>query len=302
MGWSLRELYVQGITSGSYLLVLYIGVKSEEPAGWAISLALAAIIAFFAWMSAFRRNRSIADTPTSKIASAAQGYVELFGRASDGPEFRVQAQPGSRPCVWFRCIKYRKGTDDKWEELERKTSDSIFELDDGTGKCMVDPESAEVITTHVRTWYEGRYKFVESQLFPNDSLYALGAFSTVGGASAPNDLKADVGALLAEWKARPQELLKRFDLDDNGQIDLKEWELARNAARREVERRQQERSQVPDVHLMRRPDSGQLFLLSNLSPHALKRRYALWGWFHLTVFFRGVASASWVSLHYLITR
>jgi cell division septal protein FtsQ len=48
---------------------------------------------------------------------------------------------------------------------------------------------------------------------------------------------------------------------------------------------------------MRNPETGQLYLLSNLSPHQLKRRYALWSWFHITMFFGGVGGAVWVMMH-----
>lgn len=34
-----------------------------------------AAVSFFAWMANYRRYRQIHDLPTSRIASAAQGYV-----------------------------------------------------------------------------------------------------------------------------------------------------------------------------------------------------------------------------------
>ena len=47
--------------------------------------------------------RMIEDTPTSRIRSAAQGYVELGGRcrALDGTQ--NLAPLTQRPCVWWRC-------------------------------------------------------------------------------------------------------------------------------------------------------------------------------------------------------
>lgn len=295
-----RDGYANLITSGGYLLLVIVGIKTEHPAGWVFSLAIIAVIAFFTWMSAFRRSRAIADTPTSRIASAAQGYVEIYGSASMGAGNLVQAKPGSQPCVWFRCITYRKTHDDKWREVERHASDVIFEIADDTGRCLVDPEHAEVLTTHRRTWREGDYKYVEYQLFPMDRIYALGEFATIGGANSHFDLKGDIQALLAEWKKDHPQLLKRFDLDGNGEIDLNEWQLARNAAKREVEKQHRELRLQPGVHVMRRPESGQLYLLSNLSPHQLHRRYASWSLFHLVVFFLGVGGAVWVSLHYAL--
>jgi len=297
---SFRDGYANLITSGSYLLLLIVGIKTGRPSGWVFSLGMIAAVGFFAWIAAFRRSRVIADTPTSKIASAAQGYVEIYGSATRAPEYEVKAILASQPCIWFRCVTYRKVGDDKWQEISRETSDSLFELNDSTGKCMVDPEHAEVITTHKRTSYDGQYKYVEEQLFCSDNVYALGEFSTVGGANSTFDLNGDVNMLLTQWKQDKPALLKRFDLDGNGEIDLNEWQLARSAARREVEKQHRELRLQTGVHVMRQPASGQLFLLSNLSPQKLKLRYALWSFFHLAMFFGGVGGAVWVALRFTV--
>jgi hypothetical protein len=292
----LRGGYVNLITSGSHLLLLLVAARINEAPVWAGCFALISAIGFIAWVSSFRRGRAIADTPTSRIASAAQGYVEIYGRASNDAQFHVQAKNGSFPCVWFRCTTYRRNADNKWQEIDHSVSDSIFEIQDGSGHCMVDPEHAEVITTHSRTWYEGDYKHVEEQLLSSDSIYVLGEFNTVGGANNPLSREEDVRALLAEWKKDQSSLLKRFDLDQDGEIDLQEWELARRAAIREVEKQHRELRQHPGVHVMRRPASGRLYLLSNLSPQQVKRKYTWWGWFHLATFFAGLAMAIWFGL------
>ena len=299
---SLRDGYANLITSCGHLLILLLAAQVNLPWVWVAALSLISVISFAAWASALRRRRAIGDTPTSSIDSAAQGYVELYARASAAPEFRVQSKAGSLPCIWFRCVTYRKGRDNEWEEVDRSVSDSIFELADASGKCMVDPDHAEVITSHHRTWHDGQYKHVEEQLFASDQLYVLGEFCTLGGANSALDLDADVGALLAEWKKNQPDLLRRFDLDGNGQIDLKEWALARNAARREVEQQHRELRLKTGVHVIRRPQSGQLFLLSNLSPHQLRQRYLLWCWFHLATFFGGVGGATWVALYHMLGR
>ena len=77
---SLRRSYVQLITSGAQLLLLIVGIRLESRSGWLYCLALMAIISVFAWLSSLNRLRAIRDTPTSRVASAAQGYVELTGR------------------------------------------------------------------------------------------------------------------------------------------------------------------------------------------------------------------------------
>ncbi|MEZ0237796.1 MAG: hypothetical protein ACAH06_07015 [Methylophilaceae bacterium] len=291
----LRDNYVNLLTSGSHLVLLLVAVRINERPAWTVCFALIAGISFFAWVSNFRRGRVIADTPTSKIGSAAQGYVELYGRAN-GNKKLVQAKGGSFPGVWYRCTTYRLNSDRKWVASDHVVSESIFEINDGSGVCMVDPDHAEVITTHTRTWYEGEYRHVEEQLFASDRIYVLGEFHTMGGAHTHLSHKEDVSALLAAWKRDPEHLLKRFDLNSDGEIDIREWELARKAAAREVERNHRELRQQPGVHVMRRPVSGRMYLISNLSPHQLKRKYQLWGAFHISVFFAGLAAVIWLGV------
>jgi len=288
MALGLRDGYVNLLTSGSHLLLLAVAAKINERPAWTISLALIAAISFFAWTSNFRRGRAIADTPTSHIGSAAQGYVELYGSARSNQKL-VQAKGGSIPGVWYRCKTYRMNSERKWVMTDETVSESLFEINDGSGMCLIDPDHAEVITTHTRTWYEGQYRHEEQQLFARDIIYVLGEFHTLGGAHEPLSHKEDVAALLADWKRDPDGLKKRFDLNDDGEIDLDEWELARKAAAREVEKNHRELRQHPGVHVMRRPASGRMYLISNLSPHQLKRKYQWWSALHLGIFFAGLA-------------
>jgi hypothetical protein len=116
----------------------------------------------------------------------------------------------------------------------------------------------------------------------------LGEFHTKGGAHEHLNHKEDVSALLAEWKRDPQVLKERFDLNGDGEIDLREWELARKAAAREVEKNHRELRQQPGIHVMRRPSSGRMYLISNLSPQQLKRKYQWWSAIHLGIFFAGL--------------
>lgn len=283
----LRDGYVNLLTSGSHLLLLLAAARINERSAWGVSFALIAAISFFAWTSNFRRGRAIADTPTSKIGSAAQGYVEIYGSARSNQKL-VQAKGGSIPGVWFRCKTYRMNTDRKWVATDEIISEALFEIDDGSGLCMIDPDHAEVITTHKRTWYEGEYRHVEEQLFASDRIYVLGEFQTMGGAHTHLSHKEDVAALLADWKRDPAHLMERFDLNGDGKIDMQEWELARKAAAREVEKNHRELRQQPGVHVMRRPAIKRMYLISNLSPHQLKRKYQWWAAVHIGLFFAGL--------------
>lgn len=144
-----------------------------------------------------------------------------------------------------------------------------------------------------RVSYQGHYKHVEELLY-GGAVYVLGELTTLGGANSALDLKEDVSALLAEWKQNPATLRERFDLDKNGEIDLREWELARRAAVREVQQQHREIRPESGVNVMRAPRDGRLFLLSSLSPQKLRNKYLFWSVFHLVILISAASAALWL--------
>lgn len=289
----LRREYGRFITSGSQVLLIGVGLQIDTPAGWAICAGLIAAASLIAWTSTYRRARAIDDTPTSKVASAAQGYTELQGRGRMLAGLPVVSPLAHRPCLWYRFIVERR-RDDKWEHDSSGESEDSFILDDGSGLCLIDPEGAEILPTSKDTWIQSDHRYTEWLLLANETLYALGQFHTRGSADLQLDRAEDVKTLLAEWKKDPQDLLKRFDLDGNGELDLREWELARAQARREVDRMHREALQQAELHILRRPEDGRLYLISSLPPDKLARRYRWWSIAHVAVFFgalAGMASA-----------
>ena len=278
---SLRRHYANFLTSGINLVLLFIGLRIGTPEGWLVSFSLVALTSFFAWMGNIRRHRTIADTPTARVASAPQGYVEFFGRSEQHDGFQLFSKLTQLPCLWYRYEVERRNSQNNWESVEQGESHDTFLLADETGKCVVDPDEAEIITTHKQTWHEGDYRYTEYLLLGQDGLYALGEHATLGGTNSDLSLKEDVSALLAEWKQDKRQLLTRFDLNHDGEIDLKEWELARRQAVRAVEKQHREIRLKDGVHVMRKPRDGRLFLVSNLPPAKLARKYWLWAWAHL---------------------
>ena len=182
-----------------------------------------ALVAFFAWMMSLRRARSIGDTPTSRIASAAQGYVELVGRGRNHPDSPVLSKLTHLPCLWYRYIVEQRTSNNKWQRVASGRSDESFILEDGSGECLVDPEHAEVLPRRSETWHQGDYRYTEWLILTHETVYALGEFSTIGGENQELDLKRDVSALLADWKRDHPGLLARFDLDRDKQISHSEY-------------------------------------------------------------------------------
>jgi len=266
-------------------VLLFAGFQIDSIEAWPIILGLISTISLFAWIGNQRRSRLILDTPTSRIASAAQGYVELVGRARQTQEYPLLSKLTLLPCVWYRYIIEQERNDNKgYDIVEQGTSDDTFLLDDDSGQCFVDPDYAEIITSHKQVWKKGDYRYTEYLLSPLDTLYAIGEFITLGGANSDLDFKGDLNALLTEWKRDTAQLHERFDLNKDGQIDPMEWELAVLAAKREVAKQHGEIRLKDGVHLLRKPKDGRLFLLSNLPEKNLARKYVLWGGFHLLIF------------------
>ena len=291
---SLRREYGQFITSGAQLLLLLVGAKLESRSGWLLCVGLMAVISLVAWLSTLRRRRAIADTPTSRIASAAQGYVELrgIGRPLDYPP--LLSHLTSLPCLWYRYRVEEKSGSDEWKTTSSGESDAALILEDGSGRCLIDVDRAEILTRHKESWVKADRRYTEWKLLIDDPIYALGEFRSIGGATLELDAASDIKALLAEWKNDHGGLLKRFDLNADGAIDVKEWSLARQAARREVEKVHRQARSEADLNTLRCPAEGQLYLISNLDPDKIARRYLWWATFHLAVFFAALGALPWL--------
>lgn len=290
----LRREYAQLVTSGAQLMLLLVGFKLESRNGWLACLTLMAAFSFMAWLSALKRLRAVRDTPTSRIASAAQGYVELAGQGQTFGETPLLSKLSLLPCLWYRYKIEQRSSKNEWKTMENGESNDTFMLRDDTGFCIVDPEQAEIITRHRKQWIKDDYRYTEWNLIANDKLYAIGHFRTQGGSSVDFNTREELGALLAEWKKDMPELHGRFDLDSNGTLDMQEWMLARLAAKREVGKRKQEAEAAPDFHIISKPQDGKLFLISNLEQNDLSRRYLFWTWANLIILIAALGTIGWL--------
>jgi len=295
MTFASTRLHQPGWLSGAvHFIIVALAVQAESVEVWPYALGAMSVVSFFAWAANYRRYRQIHDLPTSNVASAAQGYVELLGQAQMLPGTQILSRLSASPCCWYSYQIEEKGSNDKWQTVDSGRSVDHFLLVDETGQCVISPEGAEVLTKDHRQWEQGGFRYSEWLLLGKSVLYAIGDFSTTSAAATTaREERADVGALLADWKKNEQRLRERFDLDRDGRVDLKEWGLARLQAQREVRKQHAEsRSRaVEGVHLLRKPGDGRLFLLANEMPDKLGARYRFWSWAHLAIFIgTGVAA------------
>ena len=259
--------------------LLYLGLRSNGPA-W---LLASAGLSLWAWIQSRRHYRQIADIPTAKLASAPQGYVEVSGTGRIHPDYPITSPLTGLPCLWYQYTVWR--TDgDRNQIVDSGTSEQPFALDDGSCLALVLPESARVITRHVRTWRNGDYRYHECLLRDNEPIYVLGEHVDSLRGRGGRMLDNRRNAMLAEWKLDQDALKKRFDADANGVIDSREWEAARRAAEAEVMRNASQSPDKPEIGFLRRPADGRPLLLSNYPAGQLAARFRRWSWLHLGVF------------------
>ncbi|MES9903928.1 MAG: GIDE domain-containing protein [Sedimenticola sp.] len=288
----------------------------------------AAIVALYFAFRSLSRARLIEDAPTAKIRSAQQGYVELEGEARAMPGLPIIAPLTGSRCCWYH-YKIEKRGDKNWRTIESDISDGLFLLTDDTGECLIDPEGAEVTPGDRSIWYghtrhpdpgqparerikptdlfglkirfsvstsfSGRYRYTEERIYPGDSLYAIGLFKTRGELDQRQDRTELIREKLRAWKQERPALLHRFDLDRDGEIDQAEWQVARTAAEKEVEREYAQSTNSQPAHLLGGSGSGRLpYLLSTLPQFDLTRRYRLQATVSIVLFFVCGGAAAWM--------
>ena len=277
-----RHDYANLALGGGNLAILLLGLQLGSARGWTFTLALVVLTSFWAWYANLKRYRTMADTPTSRIVSAPQGYIEIIGHGQQPPGERLVSPLNGLPCLWYRYRIERK-SGDRWEYVESGVSHDTFGITDGSGQALVDPDGAEILTSHKQISTADGYRKTEWALIEGETIYVIGEHVTLGGPNAVLDMKVDLSALLAEWKADKSALLARFDADRDGEISLEEWEHARKAASDEVDRNHLDIRLKDGVHLMRKPAHGRPFLIANREVAALVRHFRLWSWVHLAM-------------------
>jgi hypothetical protein len=283
---------------------------------WVLNLGVAVIAGGWFAFRYLHLARVIEDTPTSRVRSAAQGYVELEGRVRPLADKANPAPLTQRDCVWWRYrVQHRtesagRNQREKWRTVASGRSGQPFLLDDGTGECIVQPADAEVLAAEWTTWYgatpwptaapgargalDGRdYRYFEERIHVHEQVYALGGFRSVSNA-ADHGTDDAVRSLLAEWKQDQEALASRFDRDGDGSISLGEWEAARAEARRTVERQRASRPASDALHVLGPPENGGLFLLATFKGADVARRYRRRAYAAFAGFFAAVYALGWL--------
>jgi E3 Ubiquitin ligase len=290
----------------------------------AAALAAAAVYSFWYAFKAWAKNRTIEDTPTSRVRSAAQGYVELIGRGLSPPNSANKAPLTGLPCTWWRYkVEQRRysGRSRSWSTVQSDTSSVPFLLDDGTGQCLIDPRGAEVFPGATDVWYgpsewpqvhipngtgvfawlvdnfvTDKYRYTEYRLQANQALYAIGAFRSLGGVSVESP-EAEMTELLHTWKKDSATLLARFDSNHDGALSAAEWDQARATARRQVLDARAAVTRPPSLNVLANPADGRAFLLAASDGETLARKFRRRALAGIGGFVGSSAALTWMLLH-----
>ncbi len=297
-------------------------LSPEEYGLTLILLLLAAVTSFYYFTRDWKRWHLIQDTPTARLRSAHQGYIELEGKGKSPPDQPIYAPLSNHQCIWYHSLVERKETileqkhtRTEWKILYQHTSDQSFMLDDGTGTCLINPEGAEITSNEKLIWHgntewptrtqvldsasaivalTSRYRYSERLILPGQRLYILGHLQTRSPATEQS-VQNITRDLLSDWKQDREQLLERFDSNRDGEIDQAEWEIAREAAQSQARTLHQQLLHELEIHhISRLEDDRRPFIISVHPQTELIRKYRRHALFMLTVSLGMMGCAAWL--------
>ena len=164
-----------------YAVLLGLGLLVGHFIGPKTLLAVVVIglaASMYMWITSYRVKHAILDVPTSKVRSAAQGYVELCGKVEILNGKTVTGPLTKIPCVWYAYnVTERNG--DQEEGIESDSASVSFLLRDETGTCHLNPREASVMCDKIVLRGDGNRQYREWSMREGDSIYAIGLFRTV---------------------------------------------------------------------------------------------------------------------------
>jgi hypothetical protein len=250
----------------AYIGVLFVGLWFQKREVWLVVLAICAAASFVCWYRALMKKRLVENVPTSRIASAAQGYVEIRGTVDKVPGCTVTGALSGEPCVWYRyriSEASRQSDGDSSKVFEQGGRGVPFLLRDETGECVVNPEGAAVTCPRTDSHVKDRRRYSEWAIRPGDSIYVVGAFAS-RAAPAEGAPDQQVRALVRTWLDKPPDFVRRFDTDGDRRVSAAELAKAHEAARAELAARAVAQG---GVHALADPGDGRPFLIFSSEEH-----------------------------------
>ena len=291
--WLCVWLFTTTIGIGQHLAVVPALAAAPGPLRWPLFVVLAAlsIVCYVAAFTLLRLGLLVRGTPTSQLRSAAQGLVELTGKADGFDDAGLRAPESGMPCVWYSTavIDSASGIHPTdfglragalaWLALHLRlipgtTSRDSLVLHSPQGDVVVDPVGAYVLPGRTRFGVG----FREDMIQAGQELFVLGSLQTRRhdlASMRQAAIQGRMGELLVAWKRDPDDLRKRFGFDGE-HLTGEQWEIVRTAA---FEAAVKEAGPPPDphaaddiTHCIAQPKDGQPFLIAAMDEAAVLRR------------------------------
>lgn len=109
--------------------------------------AITAVSGYLMWRRNMRAANLMEGTATSRVASAAKGYVELAGTARGAGGQPVRDPIESLGCLWYNVVtetRNRWSRNRNWSVERRESSTEPLSLQDDTGSCLIVPGEAKI--------------------------------------------------------------------------------------------------------------------------------------------------------------
>jgi hypothetical protein len=245
-------------------------------ASW-ITFTYGCAAGFWIWLHGLRLSRLIHDIPTSQVATAAQGYVELLGRAVQFEDQRAKALLGST-VLWYRK-EYAERSNAIgrhafpfnlfYTPVEVEESRTPFAIDDGTGTACLLPHGAQIVCARKQVRREDNRRVTEEKIVPGDPLYVIGDFSTY---TLQPETDRAAYELTRQWEQDPA-VRRAYDENRDGKLDQAEWLKMHAAASAAVIADSMRAAPSGTTHLVFKPEDGRPYLISSLPPEKLAGRY-----------------------------
>lgn len=265
--------------------------------GWGGFCAALAVFSFLWFLESFRRYRLLQDTPTAKIGTAPQGYVEVNGLAENIPGKTQKSPLSLQPCVWYKYkVEEHRGSgkNARWVTVDSGESVASFLVKDGTGETVVVPAGADITPTVSRSWRGasahpamehvptktsffsgfGNYRYTEELLAEGFPVHVAGWFETL---QPHRDSDKETNERLRALKADPARMKALADADGDGQVSPEEWDALRFKVRGEVLAQNAQRPVEPAVHTVSLPaDPALPFIISGKGEEGAVSLYRWW--------------------------
>ena len=291
--WLAVWLFTVTVGVGQHMNAVAALAAAPDILRWPMLVVLGALSAF-AYLAAFtllRLGMLVRGTPTSQLRSAAQGMIELAGKADSYDGIGLRSPESGMPCVWYSTafIDSASGVHPAdfglragalgWLALHMRllpgeTSRDSLVLHSSQGDVVIDPVGAFVLPSYTR--YGVGYR--EDMIQAGQDLFVLGSLQTRRhdlASMRQAAIQGRMAELLVAWKREPDDLRKRFGFEGE-HLTGEQWEVVRTAA---FEAAVAEAGPPPApeetdniTHCIAQPDDGQPFLIAAMSEKAVLRR------------------------------